>query len=216
MNKGLFLFLAATLLAAPVLAASQGDDGLVSRKSRNLDQVRTAASWPGGYRAVHIPPIEVEFQKFGDANTIQRPGTRPSTADVKRASQEMAQTLRAALQGALQKAGYEIAPSPGPGVLVLKTSLEHVRVNAPDKGAYAGAGQKSFVTEAGEASLRIEGFDGASGAKVLAIDDRARPRANMPGVDRANSVTNRFWFQDAFDHWADSVVRELPAPGRSG
>jgi len=216
MNKRLFILAAAALLAAPALAADKPGDGLVDRKSRNLDTVRTAASWPAAYRAVHIPAIEVEFQPFRDANAIQRPGSQPSGADVKRASQEMAQALRAALQERLQKAGYEIASAPGSGVLVLKTSLEDVRVNAPTSGAYAGAGQKNFVTEAGEASLKIEGFDGASRAKVLAINDRGRPRAHMPGVDRADSVTNRFWFQDLFANWADSVARELPAAGKAG
>jgi len=51
---------------------------------------------------------------------------------------------------------------------------------------------------------------------VLAINDRGRPRAHMPGVDRADSVTNRFWFQDLFANWADSVARELPAAGKAG
>lgn len=215
MTKRLSLFLAALLLAAPAFSADKPDDGLVSRKSRNLDQVRAAAAW-SAYQGVHIPPIAVEFQPFGDANAIQRPGSRPSNADVKRASQEMAQALRAALQDRLQKAGYQIAAAPGPGVLVLKTSLEDVRVNSPGDGVYAGAGQKNFVTEAGEARLRIDGFDGASNAKVIAINDRGRPRAHMPGVDRANSVTNRFWFEELFDNWADSVARELPPAGKAG
>lgn len=216
MNKRLLVFLAATLLATPALAAPSGDDGLVPRRSGNLDHVRAAATWPAGYRAVYIPPIEVRFQKLGDANAIQRPGSRPSAAELRRMSHEMSQALRTALQGSLQAAGYEIAGSTGPGVLVLRTSLEEVRVNAPDVGPYGGAGQKNFVKEAGEARLRIEGFDGATQSKVLAIDDRARPRAHMPGVDRANSVTTRFWFQDQFDKWADSVARELPAAGRAG
>jgi hypothetical protein len=215
MIKRAFIAALAVALAAPVVAANTPADGLVSRKSRNLDTVRTAATWPSAYRSVHIPPIEVEFQKIRDANAIQRPSSRPSAADVKRASQEMAQTLRGALQGALQKAGYEIASAPGPGVLVLKTSLEDVRVNAPED-AYGGAGARSFVKEAGEARLHIEGFDGVSNARVMVIDDRARPRSTMPGLDRANPVTNRFWFQDAFDHWADSVTRELPAAGKTG
>lgn len=217
MNKRMFVLAAAGLLAAiPVIAAKEPADGLVARSSRDLDHVRTAATWPAAYGSVLIPPIEVEFRKLGDANAIQRPGSRPSNAEVRRASQEMAHSLRAALQGALQRAGYQIASAPGPGVLVLKTSLEDVRVNSPDDGVYGGAGQKNFVTEAGEARLHVDGFDGATSAKVLAIDDRGRPRAHMPGVDRANPVTNRFWFEDLFDHWADSVVRELPGAGRTG
>ena len=215
MIKRAFILAVGAALAAPLLAANTSEDGLVARKSRNLDTVRTAASWPSAYRSVHIPPIEVEFEKIRDANAIQRPSARPSTADVKRASQEMAQTLRASMQSSLQKAGYQVVPSPGAGVLVLKTSIEDVRVNA-SADAYGGAGAKSFVKEAGEARLHIEGFDGVSNAKVLVIDDRARPRNTMPGVDRANPVTNRFWFQDAFDHWADSVARELPAAAKAG
>ena len=220
MNKRNFILAAAGLVAAipaiPAIAAGEPADGLVARSSRNLDHVRTAASWPASYRGILIPPIEVEFRKLGDANAIQRPGSRPSNADVRRASQEMAQALRASLQGAMQKAGYEIASAPGAGVLVLKTSLEDVRVNAPDDGVYGGAGQKNFVKEVGEARLHIDGFDGATNQKVLAIEDHGRPRAHMPGVERANPVTNRFWFEDLFDNWADSVVRELPAAGRTG
>lgn len=215
MLKRTFIAALAAVLAAPALAANSPDGGLVARKSRNLDKVLTAASWPSAYRNVHIPPIEVEFEKIRDANAIQRPSSRPSTADVKRASQEMAQSLRASMQSALQKAGYQVAASQGAGVLVLKTRLEHVRVNAASD-AYGGAGAKSFVKEAGEARLHIEAFDGASNAKVLVIDDRARPRSTMPGMDRANPVSNRFWFQDAFDRWADSVVRELPAAAKAG
>lgn len=215
MIKREFLAALAAAVAAPVIAANSADDGLVTRKSRNLDTVRTAASWPSAYRSVHIPPIEVEFQKIRDANAIQRPSARPSAGDMKRASQEMAQTLRAALQGSLQRAGYPVVPAPGPGVLVLKTRIEEVRVNAPED-AYGGAGAKSYVRDTGEARLHIVGFDGVSNAKVLVIDDRARPRNAMPGLERANSVSNRFWFQDAFDHWADSVVRVLAAAARAG
>lgn len=215
MLKRTFIAALAAVLAAPVLAANSSNEGLVARNSRNLDKVLTAASWPSAYRSVHIPPIEVEFQKIRDANAIQRPSSRPSTADIARESQELAQTLRASMQRSLRKAGYHVVASPGAGVLVLKTSLEDVRVNAPSD-TYGGAGAKSLVKEAGEARLHIEGFDGALNARVLVIDDRARPRSTMPGLERANTVTNRFWFQNAFDHWADSVVRELPAAAKAG
>lgn len=216
MTKSFFTLLAAFALAAPAFAADRSDEGLVARRSGDLDTVRTAATWPAAYRAVHIPPIAVRFQPLRDANAIQRPGSQPTTSEVQRLSQEMAQTLRGALQDRLAQAGYRIAAAPGPGVLVLQTSLEDVRVNAPTAGVYGGAGQKNFVKEAGEARLRVDGFDGATHAKVLAIDDRGRPRAHMPGVDRADAVTNRFWFEDLFERWAEGVAGALPAAGRAG
>ena len=86
MNKRMFVLATAGLLAAIPVIAKEPDDGLVSRSSRNLDHVRTAASWPTAYGSVLIPPIEVEFRKLGDANAIQRPGSRPSAAEVRRAS----------------------------------------------------------------------------------------------------------------------------------
>lgn len=216
MTKRVYMLLAAVLLAAPALAADRADEGLVTRRSGDLDHVRTAATWPAAYQAVLIPPIHVQFQPLRDANAIQRPGSQPSAAEVQQASRDMAQTLRNALQERLGRAGYRIATAAGPGVLVLETSLEDVRVNAPTPGVYGGAGQKNFVKEAGEARLRIDGFDGATHAKVLAIDDRGRPRAHMPGVDRADAVTNRFWFEELFDRWAEGVAHELPGGGKAG
>jgi len=208
MAKRLITLLAAALLAAPVFAKSPApDDGLVSRRSSNFDTVRVASAFPSSYKSVYIPPIEVEIPKHRDANSIQTPSHVSRPYDVQRASKEMAQTLRGSMQASLQKAGYEIAQGPGAGVLVLKTSLDEVRINAPDNTTYERTRQ--YVREAGEARLHIDGYDGASNAKVLVIDDLARARFAMGGVERANGVTNRFWFQEMFDRWGDYVAREL-------
>jgi uncharacterized protein DUF3313 len=207
---------AALLLAAPTFAADPKDDGLVAKRSRDFDEVRTASAWPGSYNAVYIPPIEVEFRKGWDrdANAIQRPASRATAEDVKRISQEMAHSLRQSLQESLRHGNYQIAPAPAAGVLVLRVSLEDVKVNAPDKDSYART--QSFVREAGEARLHVEGYDGASNARVLTINDRGKARPYMPGVDRANSVTNRFWFGELFDNWGESVARELRAGHGAG
>jgi hypothetical protein len=211
MRKPLLTFLAAAVMAAPVFAADAPKDGLAAKHSRYFDEVRTAAAFPATYRQVHIPPIEVVFRKGWpkDANKIQSPSRHITQEDVQRITQEMAQTLRGSLTRDLQAAGYEVVGAPGPGVLVLKTAIEDVQVNAPDNATYART--NTFVREAGEASLHIDAYDGASSARVMTISDRGKARSHMLGVDRANTASNRFWFDEMFDRWSDAVAKELTA-----
>ncbi|HET7400177.1 MAG TPA: DUF3313 family protein [Usitatibacter sp.] len=212
MRKPLLILLAAAVMAAPVFAA---DEGLAAKRSRYLDEVRVGSSFPATYRSVHIPPIEVEFRKGwpNDANKFQSPSRQFRPEDIKRVSQEMAQSLRASLQDDLQRAGYQIAPAPGPGVLVLKIAIEDVQVNAPDNSA---PGTNTFMREAGEASLRIDGYDAGSNAKVMVINDHGKARPYMGGVERANTASNRFWFGEMFDRWADAVTKEIAGLGKAG
>jgi uncharacterized protein DUF3313 len=212
MRKPLLMLVAAAVMAAPVFGA---DDGLAARRSRYLDEVRIGSAFPATYRSVHITPIEVEFRKGwpSDANKFQSPSRQVTPEKVKAISQEMAQTLRASLQDNLQRAGYQIAPAPGPGVLVLKIAIEDVQVNAPDNSA---PGTNTFMREAGEATLRIDGYDAASNSKVMFINDRGKARPYAGGVERANTASNRFWFGEMFDRWADAVTKEIAGLGKAG
>lgn len=199
---------AAAVATAAIAATKAPDDGLVARRSSVLDEVRTAPA-AATYRKVNVAPVEVSFRKGWprDANTIQ---SRHQSADEdRRMAQDMASALRNALEKALRERGYEVVGAPGAGVLVLRARLEDLQVNAPEHASVPYT--KSFVREAGEATLHLEGVDGASGARLLLVNDHAKARAGMRGVDRATDVSTRFWFDEMFERWAGDIAREVVA-----
>jgi uncharacterized protein DUF3313 len=202
---------AALLAATAAVGATKGpEEGLVARHSSVLDDVRVA---PGAaaYRKANIAPIEVSYRKDWprDANTIQ--SRHQSPEEDRRLAQDMAAGLRTALEGALRERGYELVGAPGPGVLVLRARLEDLQVNAPEHSTVPYT--KTFVREAGEATLRLEGVDGASGDRVVLVRDHGKARFGMRGAERATDVSNRFWFDELFQRWAGDVAKEVVALG---
>jgi hypothetical protein len=121
----------------------------------------------------------------------------------------MASGLRDALEGALRDRGYELVGAPGPGVLVLRTHLADLQVNSVDRATVPYT--KTFVREAGEATLHLEGFDGTSGDRVLVVNDHGKARFGMRGAERATDVTERFWFDELFQRWAGDVAHDVLA-----
>ncbi len=202
------LSVAGMVVTAAMGAASAADDGLVARHSRVLDEVRTAPA-AASYRKVSIAPVEVSYRKDWprDANKIQ--SRRPSADDSRQMAEDMAAGLHKALEAAMRDRGYEVVPAPGPGVLVLHARLDDLQVNAPEAGTVPYT--KTYVREAGEATLHLEGVDGATGQRVLVVNDHAKARFANRGVERATDVTTRFWFDEMFERWADGIAREMVA-----
>ena len=205
---GTVLSVAAVLATAAIGAARAADDGLVARHSRVLDEVRTAPA-AASYHKVSIAPVEVAYRKGWprDANKFQF--GHPSAEDSRQMAQDMADGLHKALEAAMRDRGYEVVPAAGPGVLVLHARLDDLQVNAPERGTVPYT--KTFVREAGEATLHLEGVDGATGQRVLLVNDHAKARFANRGVERATDVTTRFWFDEMFERWADGVAREMVA-----
>ncbi len=187
-NCVLAIALAATLAAAA---------GTVSAQSRP---------------AVVIAPVQVAFDKSWLPNMNQSRGRAHAVdaEDAQRIAADMAASLRNALDEAVRARGFEVVGS-APGALRLAASIDDLYVNAPD--VHAPGITKTFVREAGRATLRAEGRD-ASGAVRLQSEHRGTA-GDTGHLSRASNVTNRFWFDALFRSWANEVAAELAqrAPG---
>lgn len=207
-TKPIALAIAALAAAGALAVAYAADEALAPRHSSGLDEVRAAPA-AAAFRKAYVAPIEVSFRKGWprDANKIQ--AYHQSPEEDRRIADDMAGGLRDALVGALRDRGYEVVGSEGPGVLVLRTRLADLQVNSVDRAGVPYT--KTFVREAGEATLHLEGFDGGSGARVLVVNDHGKARFGQRGAERASDVTQRFWFDELFRRWAGDVAREVVA-----
>jgi hypothetical protein len=157
-------------------------------------------------RTVVIAPIQVAFDKNWLPNMNQSRGRAHSVdaEDARRIAADMAASLHNALDEAVRARGFEVVSS-APDALRLSASIDDLYVNAPDIAAPGIT--KTFVREAGRATLRAEGRD-ASGA--VRLQSELRGTAGDTGrLSRASSVTNRFWFDALFRTWANEVAGEL-------
>jgi hypothetical protein len=178
----LAIALAATLLAATLT---------VSAESR---------------RTVVIAPVQVAFDKNWLPNMNQSRGVVHSVdaEDARRIAADMAASLHSALGEAVRARGFEVVSS-APDAVHLSASIEDLYVNAPD--IQAPGITKTFVREAGRATLRAEGRD-ANGA-VRLQSERRGTAGDTGRLSRASNVTNRFWFDALFRSWANEVAGEL-------
>ncbi len=205
----------ATHAAPPAAVPGSGDD-LAKVPSKLVDEfyVRPGADLTA-YRRIVIEAPAVEFQKgwlkrMNETRDVTR-WIRPQ--DAEQIAGDLAGALRRAVADAFTARGFEVVPSPGPGVLRLSPSATDVFVNAPDikdPGIQIGV----VHDEAGDATLRMELRDGASGVLIARVVDRNAAR-QVGRFDRATSVSNLFWFEAMFRSWATNCAREIasvPAP----
>ena len=156
--------------------------------------------------AVVIAPVQVAFDKSWLSNMNQSRGRvhAMDAEDARRIAADMAASLHNALDEAVRARGFEVVSS-APRALRLSARIDELYVNAPD--SHLPGITKTFVREAGRATLRAEGRD-ASGA--IRLQSEHRGTAGDTGrLSRASNVTNRFWFDALFRNWANEVAAEL-------
>lgn len=211
-SRALFVFSFALLCALSALsraAVPVAQEGLVAVSSRNLEELylRPDADL-ARYRKVTIDPVRVEFHRdWLRYKYYAREVTRPvAEENIKRIAENTAADARADLAEAFRARGYEIVAAPGPGVLRLTPSVEDLYVNAPDR--LSPWRTKTFTREAGQAMLLLEARDAATGTLLASVVHHARAQ-QMGRLERANNVTNRFWFEAAFRRWAANCVAEF-------
>lgn len=158
-------------------------------------------------RQVVIDPVQVAFDKTWLVNMNEPRGRAHAVGeeDAKRIAAEFAASLHGALAEAVKARGFEIVGVPTSGAIRLSAKIENLYVNAPE--VHASGITRSFVREAGRATLRAEGRD-ATGA--LRMQSEVRATAGDTGnLTRATDVSNRFWFDAMFRNWAREVAGEL-------
>lgn len=207
----LIALLAAGFPAAP-LAAAPSEPGLVRLPSRTFDELyRLAGPDLTAYRQVVLDAPRVEFAKdwlrrMNDSRGVTR---RIEPADAAQIADRMATAMHDAIRRALVAQGYEMVDSPAAGVLRLSPAIVDLYVNAPFvPGPAIDVG--IVHQDAGEATMRLEISDSATGAVLARIVDREVART-IGGYEKATSVSNLFWFEGTFRRWADDCVREIRA-----
>jgi uncharacterized protein DUF3313 len=180
-------------------------EGLVQAKSRKLDTVYLL---PGAdfavYKKIMIDPVQVSFHKdwMREANR-SRGAARISASD----AQEIAQAARSGFQeifaGAFKAKGYEVVSEPAADVLRLSPSVANLFINAPRPTS--GAATRTYMVDAGEATLVLEVRDSTTGAILGLALDREATRGT--GVTLATPASNRAEFEDLFRRWAAICVQ---------
>jgi hypothetical protein len=203
--------------AVPSQAATPAtSDGLVAVQSRNLDELYLRPNADlASYRKIVIDPVQVTFHKdwnkvFVDLHGVTR---QLRQDDVQRIAEDTASTMQSAVAEAFKARGYEIAAAPGPGVLRLSPSVVDLYVSAA--GDLSPGTTKSFTKDAGEATLILEARDAVSGAVLgRAVDHRTARETKgtqLGDLRRTTSVSNIFWFDEAFRRWAAACATEFEA-----
>lgn len=207
-------FLGAVLHAAPSAAASP-DPALVRVPSRMFDELhRQVGQDLAAYREIVLDAPRVEFAKdwLGRMNESRGVTRRIEPAEAAQIADQMAMALSKAVRQSLAAQGYGIATAATAGALRLSPSIVDLYVNAPYVPA-PGIDVGIVHQDAGEATMRLEISDAATGAVLARIVDREVART-VGRYERATGVSNLFWFEAMFRRWADDCVREIRAGAR--
>jgi hypothetical protein len=222
MRLAAFCCLLAALLAAAASAAdpsgnAAGEAGLARVPSRAFDEVyRRPDADLSGYKRIVIDAPSVEFRadwlrRMNESRGVAR---RIEPADARDIAEQLGDRLRSELTQALRAQGYEIVPAASPGVLRLSPAIVDLYVNAPFVPA-PGIDVGLVRREAGEATMRLEIRDAATGTLLARMADHDDAQT-VGGFERATNVSNLFWFEGLFGRWANDCVRELRAAAPAG
>lgn len=199
----------ALALAAPAWpqAATESWDGLVEVRARRLD---SAFLMPGAdfrpYRRVMLDEPEVAFRP-GWQQSMQRSRTaRLTDADAARIREGVAANTTDLFVDEFTRAGFEVVTVAGPDVLRVRTAVVNLFINAPDVPT-AGR-NRSFTTNAGEATLILEARDSVTGALLARAVDRQEARG-LPGP--TTRVSNTSEFRNVARGWARIAASRLQA-----
>jgi Protein of unknown function (DUF3313) len=192
-------------------SSSAGYDGLERRDSKGFDTlyVRPNVEF-GPYKKVMIDPVEVEFLKSWERDTLRGSSRdlsrRVSSSDLQEIKTKLAAMVRDRFSKELTQAGYTIAATPDDDTLRLTPSIIDLKINAPDTNSTARV--KTYTTEAGSMTLVMEAHDSSTGQILARVTDRQEP-SNPGYMQFTNGATNRANAQRVIDGWAKSLRQGL-------
>ena len=201
----------AAVAAPPPTPIPAIQDGLVAVQSRDLDELYLRPNADlARYRKIMIDPVQVAFRDdwIKNMNTARGATRQIGPDDVWRIADETASSLASIIAEAFKARDYEIAAVPGPGVLRLSPVVTELYVNAPND--LSPGITKSYVRDAGDATMILEVRDAVTGTVLGRVVDHRKAR-EIGRLNRANGVTNRFWFDAMLRQWAANCVKEFEA-----
>jgi len=215
----LLIFILTRISGCATFGADGGDlrkgyvttDGLtvVESTSHTEKQIKDGVDW-SEYTEYQITPVEVSFRKNWkrDYNMSQKTLSKQVTdEDMTRIRESMGKIVYEEFDSALQENGGLIkADQADSSTLLFKPRIINLDVYAPDvDSSYIS---RSYVRQAGRATLFLEVYDAVSG-EILArwVDTREDPDRGY--FDWANRITNAVQFRVIVRAWANRLVEGL-------
>ncbi len=214
-----FPFVALLLSALIPFAAARGaeapavsHDGLELVKSKKVDTLyRRPGATLAPYKQVALLDCEVAFRKNWQRDQASE-GTRITSADMDRIRKTLAGDFRKAFTEELGKGGYTITDQPGEDVLVVRPAIIGLDIAAPD--VLTAGRSRSYATTAGEMTLYVELYDGATGEIIARVVDRRKGR-DEGRMMWQNAITNRAEADRMLHKWA-ALARESLDEAKAG
>jgi hypothetical protein len=211
MRTGIYRVLKVTSLTACLCTALAGcpstppsaevsDDGLQRVEISLFDELYVA---PGvslaNYKRVMIDPVEITFKKDWRK---EHPDLNDRDFEVFRG--ELAKMLHEKLVKELANGGYTIAESPDKDVIRLRPSIEKADFAGPEPAG----DKKTLAFVDGAMTLRVQGFDGPSGALIARAKDYEED-SEQQILERADRISAYYNAQKMFTKWAEALRSAL-------
>ena len=196
-------------VADPARVAAQ--DGLVSVRSRNLDEVYLLPRADlTGYRKVMIDPPEVVFRKnwLKDLNATRGPSRWIPASEAQEIATMGAASMAKMVADQFVAKGYEIVTAPGAGVLRVTPSATELDVYEPD--VPFARPERLYTKDAGTATLGLELRDSQSGALLGLVVDRSTAY-QVRRINPTTQTSNEFWFDTMFSRWTANCIVAMQA-----
>ena len=216
---GLLIFALTLMSGCATFGADEGDlkksdvttDGLTITKStkHTEKQIKDGVDW-SEYTKYQITPVEVSFRKNWkrDYNMSQRTLSMQVTdEDMARIRESMAKIVYEEFDSALQeKGGLTKVDQADSSTLLFKPKIINLDVYAPDvDSSYIS---RSYVRQAGRATLFLEVYDAVSG-EILSRWVDIREDTDRGYFDWANRITNADRATLVVRAWAKRLVEGL-------
>ena len=211
----LFLVWGSIAFAAGTGDFKKGDvttDGLTVIKSTRFTekQIKNGVVW-SEYTKYQINPVDVSFQKDWkkDYNRDHRPlSAKVTDKDMTRIRESMAEIVYDEFNEALQKeGGLTKVDEADSKTLLFKPRIINLDVYAPDL-QYSPAVSRSYVRQAGKATLFLEVHDAVSG-EILGRWVDTREDTDDGYFEWANRITNMARVKRIVGSWARRLVEGL-------
>jgi hypothetical protein len=174
-------------------------DGLQPVKSKKVDTLyRRPGATLAPYTQVALLDCEIAFRKNWQRDQASG-GVRVTGNEMDRIRKTLAGDFRKIFSEELGKGGYTITDRPGDDVLVVRPAIIGLDITAPDVPT-AGR-SRSYATSAGEMTLFVELFDGATGEIIARVVDRRQAR-DEGRLMWQNAITNRAEADRMLRKWA--------------
>jgi hypothetical protein len=207
--SALIPFAAARAADAPTVS----HDGLELVKSKKVDTLyRRPGATLAPYKQVALLDCEVAFRKNWQRDQASG-GVRVTGADLDRTRKTLAGDFRKAFTEELGKGGYAITDKPGDDVLVVRPAIIGLDIAAPD--VLTAGRTRSYATSAGEMTLYVELYDGATGEIIARVVDRRKGR-DEGRMMWQTAITNRADADRMLRKWAVLARESLDAAKAGG